>query len=193
MEYVPGIDAGRWLKQCGSPLLEKRAVDWTCQCLEALQYAHELGFVHRDIKPSNILVVNADGRDRVKLADFGLARVYEASHLSGLTISGDLAGTPPFLAPEQITHYREARPPADIYAIGATLYHLLTGAFIYDFPPRQELRILKILQEKPVPIASRRPDLPPGLAAIIGRSLERNPADRFPDARAMRVSLEPFR
>jgi serine/threonine-protein kinase len=193
MEYVPGIDAGRWLKQRGSPLLDQRAVEWTCQSLEALQYAHELGFVHRDIKPSNILVVDADGQDRVKLADFGLARVYEASQLSGLSISGDLAGTPPFLPPEQITHYRDVRPPADIYAIGATLYHLLTGAYIYDFPPRQELRILKILQEDPVPIESRRPDLPPGLVAIIGRSLARNAADRFPDARAMRAALESFR
>jgi serine/threonine-protein kinase len=193
MEYVPGIDAGRRLKQGRAALSDKRAVDWACQCLEALQYAHDLGFVHRDIKPSNILVADARGQDLVKLADFGLARVYEASHLSGLTISGDLAGTPPFLPPEQITHYREARPAGDLYAIGATLYHLLTGVFAYDFPARQELRILKILQENPVPIASRRPDLPPGLAAIIGRSLERNPADRFPDARAMRVALEPFR
>jgi serine/threonine-protein kinase len=193
MEYVPGIDASRWLKQSGAPLPEKRAVDWACQSLEALQFAHDLGFVHRDIKPSNILVVESRGRDLVKLADFGLARVYEASHLSGLTISGDLGGTPPYLPPEQITHYREAKPPADIYAIGATLYHLLTRAYIYDFPGRQELKILKILQEEPVPITSRRPDLPAGLAAIIGRSLERNPADRFPDASAMRAALEPFR
>jgi serine/threonine-protein kinase len=193
MEFVPGVSAGRLLKQHGAPLPQQRAVALACQSLEALQYAHDLSFVHRDIKPSNILVVEAQGQDRVKLADFGLARLYESSRLSGLTISGDLAGTPPFIPPEQITHYRDARPPADIYAIGATLYYLLCGSYVYDFPSSVELRILKILQEAPVPIASRMPDLPPRLAAIIDRSLERNPSDRFPDALAMREALEPFR
>jgi serine/threonine-protein kinase len=193
MEYIPGLDAGRLLKRSVAPLATGRAVGWVCQALEALGYTHTRRFVHRDIKPSNLLVFGPPGQETVKLADFGLARVYEASRISGLTLSSDIAGTMEFLPPEQITSFRDARPPADLYGIGATLYYLLTRKHVYDFPDRLELKILKILQDDPIPIHDRRSDLPEGLVAVIARSLSREPSDRFPDARAMREALEPFR
>jgi serine/threonine-protein kinase len=108
-------------------------------------------------------------------------------------MTGDVAGTPAFMAPEQITHYREALPATDLYAVGATLYNLLTERYVYDFPPgRPEARYLMILQEEPVPIRSRRPEIPGGLAAIIHRALYREPKDRFPDAKSMRESLNKY-
>src|SRR5436189_104546 len=115
MEFVRGSDAHRLLKT-HTLLPIGRAVGLVCQLLEALEYAHAKGFVHRDIKPANLLVEEAGGREVPKLADFGLARVYQTSQLSGLTMMGDVGGTVAFMAPEQITHYREAKPPVDQYA-----------------------------------------------------------------------------
>src|SRR5207249_1119084 len=85
-----------------------------------------MGFVHRDIKPANLMVTQVNGRETIKLADFGLARVYQASELSGLTMMGDMGGTLAFMAPEQITNFRDAKPAADLYAVAATLYNLIT-------------------------------------------------------------------
>ena len=191
MEYVPGVDAARLLKDHGGPLPIGRAVGIACQLLEALEYAHARKFVHRDIKPANLMVTQSGDRDAVKLADFGLARIYQASNLSGLTMTDDAAGTPAFMAPEQITHYREAMPATDLYAVGATLYNLLTNCYVYDFPAvRPEAKYLMILQDDPVAIRKRRRDIPKGLASLIDRALAREPKDRFPGAREMRRALE---
>jgi serine/threonine-protein kinase len=189
MDYVPGIDAARLLRENRGPLPIPRAMDLACQLLEALEYAHARKFVHRDIKPSNLLVKQEDGRDHALLADFGLARAYQASRLSGLTMTDDLRGTPAFMAPEQITNFRDAKPAIDLYSAGATLYNLLTDRHILDFPKRQELKLLMILENDPVPIRSRRPEVPEALAAVVHRALAKDPADRYPDARAMRAAL----
>jgi serine/threonine-protein kinase len=191
MEFVDGIDANALLARHG-PLPFPRAVSLVCQALEAVAYAHKNGFVHRDIKPHNLLVATKNAADRVHLADFGLARIYQDSPLSGLTLAGQMAGTVGFVAPEQITKFREAKPPVDQYATGATLYALLTAQRMYDFPPRVEQQLLMILQEEPVPIRSRRGDIPAPLAVIIHKALARNPLDRFPDVVALRHSLLVF-
>jgi serine/threonine-protein kinase len=188
MDYVRGDDAARLLKQQG-PF----AVSLMCQALEGLAHAHVRRFVHRDVKPSNLLVAEEGGREVVKLADFGLARVYQASQLSGLTMMGQIGGTVAFLPPEQITAYREARPPADQYSAAASLYNLLTGAFVYDLPADLHMQLLMILHEDPVPIRSRRRDVPKGLADVIHRALAREPGDRWPDVTALGQALQPFR
>ena len=161
--------------------------------LDALAYAHDRGFVHRDIKPANLLVETRDGREVARLTDFGLARTYQASRMSGLTMRGDMGGTMAYMAPEQITHFREAKPPVDQYAAAASLYRFLTDHHIHDLPRPQSQQILKILQDPPIPMLDRRPDLPPALAEIIHRSLAREPSERFPDVNAFRTALEPFR
>jgi serine/threonine-protein kinase len=191
MDYVPGIDAGRLVREQG-PLAPGRAVGLVCQLLEGLAYAHGRGFVHRDVKPANMLVTEREGRETVKLADFGLARAYEASRLSGLTLQGDLGGTIAFVAPEQITSLREAKPPVDQYAAAASLYYLLTKRTIHDLPPRLERQIALILTGEPVPIRQRRRDIPGPLADVIHRALAREPGDRFPDVEAMRAALAAF-
>jgi serine/threonine-protein kinase len=197
MDYVRGVNGARLLQTFPDGLPIGRAVGLVCQLLEALAYAHARQFVHRDIKPSNLLVAqepDSTGGDRevVKLADFGLARVYQSASFSGLTMQGDYSGTFPFMPPEQITEFRESRPTNDLYAVGATLYNLLTGRFIYNFPPEIERKVLMLLQDEPVPIQSRRADIPAGLADVIHRSLARDPASRFPSALAMQAGLVPY-
>jgi serine/threonine-protein kinase len=192
MDYVPGSDVAALQKKIRGPLPIPRAVDLTCQMLSALEYAHEKGFVHRDIKPANMLVERKDGKDVVRVSDFGLARVYQTSPLSGLTLEGSPGGTMAFAAPEQITNFRTAKPPADQYAAAATLYKLLTNRYVFDLPSHFEQQILMILQDEPVPIRTRRPEIPEGLAAIVHRSLAKDPKDRFPGVRAMRAALAKF-
>ena len=102
--------------------------------LAGLAHAHAKGFVHRDIKPSNVLIGRNGTKRVVKLADFGLARVYESSRISGLTMQGEVGGTPAFMAPEQVTHYREVKPTADQYSAAATLYTMLTNRTTHDLP-----------------------------------------------------------
>jgi serine/threonine-protein kinase len=189
MDYVRGRNGAQLLKARGGPLPIDRAVGLVCQLLEALEYAHARGFVHRDIKPANLLVTEQDGREFVKLADFGLARVYQASRLSGLTVMGQVAGTMACMAPEQITDLRNVKPPAEQYSAGATLYHLLTRKPIYDLPRDVRQQIPMILQDDPIPIRSRRPEIPDALAAIVHRSLAREPGARFVDVGTMRRAL----
>jgi len=192
MDFVRGTDASRLVKTHG-PLPIGRAVGLVCQLLEALEYAHAKDYVHRDIKPHNLLLTQEQGREVVKVADFGLARIYQASKLSGITMSGDLGGTIAYMAPEQITNFRDAQPAADRYSAAATLYNLLTNRLIYDLPRGIELQIVKVLSNDPVPIKSRRPEIPDELAAIIHRALSRDPQDRFTDVLVMRKALEPFK
>jgi serine/threonine-protein kinase len=191
MDYVPGIDAGRLLQREGR-LKVRPAVRLICQALHALEYAHARGFVHRDIKPANLLVESAKGKRALKLADFGLARIYQTSQLSGLTLQNEVGGTIDYMPPEQITDYRNVRPAADQYSAAATLYRLLTGHFVYDPPSKFAAYLDKILWEDPVPIRSRHGDLPKKLAVAIHRALARDPDDRYPDARAFRRALLPF-
>ena len=193
MEYVRGTDAWRFREQHGGDIPIGRAVGWVRQLLQALDYAHAKGFVHRDIKPPNMLLELEGDRETVKLADFGLARAYQTSTLSGVTMKGDVAGTIAFMAPEQVNHLRESQPPVDLYAAGASLYWLLTGRHVYDLPRGLSKQILMVLQDAPVPIRSRRPDIPAGLADVIDRSLAREPEQRFADAKDMRRALLPFR
>jgi serine/threonine-protein kinase len=192
MDYVHGTDASKLLKRAG-PLDVRRALRLVCPMLEALAYAHAQQFVHRDVKPSNLLVAEGAGAEVVRLADFGLARVYQASEMSGLTFNGDIGGTVAYMPPEQITEYRDAKPPADQYAAAASLYNLLTARYVYDLPEGDfQKQLLLILSEDPVPIVKRRKDVPKGLAAAIHRALSREPADRFPDISAFREALRAF-
>jgi serine/threonine-protein kinase len=104
-------------------------------------------------------------------------------------LQGHLGGTPAFLPPEQITHFRDVKPAADQFAAAATLYNLLTKRFIHDLPPSLQQQVLMILQEPPVPIHKRRPDVPAGVAEAIHRALARAPEERFADVKAMRLAL----
>ena len=128
----------------------------TCQILKGLEQAHRMGFVHRDIKPENVLIAQTAEGLTAKISDFGLAKSFRGVGLSGLTFSGEMRGTVPFMPPEQMLDFKTVTPLADLYATAATLYYLLTCKYIYDEPAGGGDLIRMLLEEQPVPIRDRR-------------------------------------
>jgi len=144
---------------------------------EALEYAHKAGVIHRDVKPSNILVRADSG---VVLTDFGLAR---AEGLPSLTMTGELAGTPHYISPEQATHRRvKVDHRADIYSLGVTLYELLTLNRPFEGKTSQEI-FGKILSREPPLLRSTNPLIPRDLERVCMAALEKDPDRRYQSAR----------
>ena len=128
----------------------------------------------------------------VKISDFGLAKSFRGVGLSGLTFSGEMRGTVPFMPPEQMLDFKTVTPLADLYATAATLYYLLTCQYVYDEPTGGGDLIRMLLEEPSIPIRTRRPDVDPALAEVIEKCLARDPKVRYPDATSMRRALKPF-
>src|SRR5262249_44280745 len=158
--------------------------------LEGLAYVHARGFVHRDIKPANILVSGQGQKLRAKLADFGLAKNFENAGLSAMTREGQLVGTLAFMPPEQVISARRAQPAGALYAVGATLYYLVSRHYPYDFG-RGKDEVAVVLEDAPVPLGERCPGVPVGLAGVVQRCLARDPGERFATAEELRQALLP--
>jgi serine/threonine-protein kinase len=192
MEYVAGTNLETLAKADPGRYPINQACRLTCQMLKGLEQAHQLGFVHRDIKPENILIAQTPEGLSVKISDFGLAKSFRGVGLSGLTFSGEMRGTVPFMPPEQMLDFKTVTPLADLYATAATLYYILTCQYMYDEPSGGGDLIRMLLEEVPIPIRDRRGDVPPALAEAIAKCLARDPTDRYPDATSMRRALKPF-
>ncbi|WP_235905530.1 protein kinase domain-containing protein [Tautonia marina] len=193
MEYVDGSNLEAVARAAQGQYPIDQGCRMAAQILKGLDHAHRQGFVHRDIKPENILIGRTpSGLLSVKISDFGLAKSYRSIGLSGLTFSGEMRGTIPFMPPEQMLDFKTVKPSGDIYATTATLYFLLTGQFIHDHVGEGIDVVQLVLEQAPIPIRERRPEIPPQLAAVIDRGLSRDPADRFPSASALRQALRPF-
>ena len=151
--------------------------------LGALGAAHAAGLVHRDVKPGNILIAD-DGC--AKVADFGIAKSLEVS--GDLTGTGLLFGTPAYLAPERLQGH-PATERSDLYALGVVLYEALAGAKPFDGPTPVAVADA-VLHATPVPLTGARPDVDPGFASAVERSMSREPAARPGSAREMAKALE---
>jgi len=189
MEYIEGIDAQMLLQQRGGKVEPGEAIPIALQVLDALEYVHSQGIVHRNIKPSNILLTQLEKGWQAKLTGFDLAIRYQPAGLSRSTPEADLAGTPAFMPPEQLTNYSHPKPVSDIFALGATLYHLLTGQFVCDIGGAKEW-YQQILAGEPVPIRKRDLSIGEDLADVIDKSVSKKADDRYQDAHEMKVALE---
>jgi eukaryotic-like serine/threonine-protein kinase len=157
----------------------------------AVHYAHERGVVHRDLKPGNILL-DSDGAPRI--TDFGLARHLHADtgDPHGHTRTGDILGTPGYMAPEQAAgRTREAGPPADIYALGAILYECLTGRAPFAGASAWQT-VHNVLREEPAPPSRARPGVPRDLETVCLKCLEKDPARRYASAEDLAEDLRAF-
>ncbi len=192
MEYVAGSNLEALAKEHPGRYSTTQGCRLTCQILKGLEQAHRMGFVHRDIKPENVLIAHSSDGLIAKISDFGLAKSFRGVGLSGLTFSGEMRGTVPFMPPEQMLDFKTVTPLADLYATAATLYYLLSCKYIYDEPAGGGDLIRMLLEEHPIPIRDRRRDIPAPLAAVIEKCLARDPKERYPDAASMRRALKPF-
>ncbi|HEX8491920.1 MAG TPA: protein kinase [Pyrinomonadaceae bacterium] len=190
-EFVEGADAAKLADARGGSLPYQEAVPIVAQALDALAFAHTKGYIHRDIKDQNILVSGAWPNHNAKLTDFGLAKSFTQTGMSGVTMAGDVAGTFAYMPPEQIRDFRNVRPSSDIYAMGMTAYSLVTGNIALDISPRSNVaETVKAIFEKPIiPVLRRNPNVPPALASAIERALAKDVAQRWPSAEAMRQAL----
>jgi serine/threonine-protein kinase len=180
MEYFEGKPLS-YYAQLGRLLPPKVVIELMARAAEALHYAHGQNVVHRDVKPANLMY--DQGSDRLKLTDFGIARLTDCSR----TRTGIILGTPSYMSPEQLSA-SAVSGQTDLYSLGVTMYHLLTGS-----PPFQADSIPKLMDKivhhRHRPIADIRDDVPACVDEIMDRALAKNPADRYESGKAMALAL----
>jgi serine/threonine-protein kinase len=200
MQYVEGADLARVVKERG-PLSVAQACHCLAQAARGLQHIHDSGLVHRDIKPGNLIVTAAQAADggpagTVKILDLGLARLNEdpeegAPRRPALTQLGMVVGTYDYMAPEQGRDSSSADARSDLYSLGCTFYFLLTGQ--PPFPDGGALeKMMQHQLDEPAPVEGLRPDVPPGVAAVLRRLLAKRPEDRYQSADEVAEALAPF-
>jgi len=185
MEYIEGDDLSDMLKGRGHPFPARDVLSWGDQLLDALEYLHgqEPAVVHRDLKPQNIKLLP---RNQVVLLDFGLAK--GSAHQTRVTATGSVFGYSFNYAPIEQMQGTGTDPRSDLYSLGATLYHLLTGAP----PPDALTRATAVLSAQPDPLRPANeaaPEVPATVAAVLARSLALSAAQRYPSAAEMRAAL----
>jgi serine/threonine-protein kinase len=179
MEFVDGMTLKRTLRKAGR-LETGRALDIALQAARALAYAHESGMVHRDVKPAN-LMLSRDGE--VKVADLGIAKTFEDS----ASASG-IRGTPHYMSPEQAAG-GEVDARTDVYSLGATLYHMLTGTL--PFEGENDFEVMSAHTSATLPaVQEREPDVPDSVARVVERMMARDPGMRYKTMADVAADLE---
>lgn len=185
MEFLDGVALAEWLGRDERPTLSEVA-DIACQIARGLAAAHDLGVVHRDLKPGNVMLVGDEKDRRVKIVDFGIARMHGAD--ATITQAGMVVGSPLYMSPEQLSG-RAADGRADLYALGNLIYRLLTG-----FEPFKAKELSAILyghlHTEPQPLDRVRADLPGGWQELVDELLAKEPEQRPAHAHDVVARLE---
>jgi eukaryotic-like serine/threonine-protein kinase len=190
MDFIEGESASARLKRKG-PLPEPEAVSIVLAAAAGLAEAHRKGFVHRDVKPDNILI---DREGRVCLADLGLARAFDSETALGPSVTGEqmILGSPAYMPPEQFQDARKVGPPGDVWTLGITLYHLLSGRLPWRDP--NVYALAKKVANDPWPdVRALQPDATPGVAAILERACRKDQTKRYGNAGEMAAALKKHR
>jgi serine/threonine protein kinase len=189
MEYVRGETLAEKIKR-RAPMSLAQKLKLMAELCSGLQHAHEAGIIHRDIKPANLMV---DRHGRLKVLDFGIARVSEGLTRMGLQVTqiNMRIGTPGYMSPEQIEG-NEIDRRSDIFAVGTVCYELLTYREAFTGNNTRQVEN-KVLGSHPEPLNSLIPDLDPELQAILDRALAKDPNDRYQDASALEDAFERLR
>jgi serine/threonine-protein kinase len=195
MELLEGEDLEhRIQREKKLPIAE--SVDIILQALEAMSHAHAVGIVHRDLKPANLfLATTPDGREVVKVLDFGIAKLsplvkHDGGRSGALTGEHTMLGSPSYMSPEQVRDSSIIDHRADLWALGVILYEIVTGQEPFGGNSVGEI-FGGILHSSPTPLRDLLPEAPAELQAAVERCLSRDPEDRFPSVAAMARALEP--
>jgi serine/threonine-protein kinase len=188
MEYLQGMSLADMVKAYGA-LPAGRVIFIFRQVCAGLAEAHALGLVHRDLKPANVFIAVLGGEtDVAKVLDFGLVKPTKDADAAALTADLTVSGTPLYMAPEQAMADRSLDARADIYALGAMMYHALTGQ-----PPFQGESVFAVMmahgRDPVVPPSEVRPGVPNDLEQIVLRCLAKKPADRYPGVKDLGNAL----
>ncbi len=189
MEYLPGLSLAELVERFG-PMHPGRVIYLLSQACDALQEAHEAGLVHRDIKPANIMAAYRGGRhDVAKLLDFGLVKTLAADEKAPhLSREGTVAGSPLYMAPEQIMRTQEPDRRSDIYGLGAVGYFLLTGRPPFRGESAMEVMIAHV-RDTVIPPSQLRALVPADLERVILKCLAKNPHDRYDETQSLAEDL----
>ncbi len=188
MELLDGRDLATLVSDDG-PIPFDTALTYMLQACDAIEEAHENGIVHRDIKPNNVFLTK---EGIVKVVDFGLAKALHAPSSGADSVNTKtnmLIGSPHYMPPEQIRSSKDVDERADVWALGATLYHLLTGLPPF-LAPSLQLLCARIATEEHERASTRMEDVPPAIDAVIARCLEKEPSARYRNATELRIALE---
>lgn len=186
-EFLEGEELGEHLRKVGR-LDVSMAAGITRQICRALNAAHALGIVHRDMKPENVFLIPRDGLPHVKVLDFGISKAAHGN--THLTKTGMIMGTPSYMAPEQ-ARGEKVDHRADVYAVGALLYSLLTGLRPFENDDATATLTLVLTSEPPRP-RSIDPQIPEGMELVVQRAMAKDPRERFQTMLELDAALEPF-
>lgn len=188
MEFLRGCELRDVLKRDGV-LPWKQAVGYATDALKGLQAAHAAGLVHRDIKPANLFVCDVDGRERVKLIDFGIAVLADPDERDEFD-AGRAIGTPQYMSPEQAQADPNIDARSDLYSLAVVLFECLSGGFPFAADSTIGILLARVTDEPLSIEQAAQTDVPAGLAAAIMRALSRHREHRFADADSMRATLD---
>jgi serine/threonine-protein kinase len=181
-EFLQGQDLYAWYNSKGR-LEPREAADLLVPVMAALVMVHERGIIHRDIKPENIFLVRDGGGVTPKLIDFGLALAVGDDPKARLTRTGALMGTVYYMSPEQARGVKDIDARADVWALGVTLYELLSGALPFE-DETANMVLFKIMKGPPTPIVEKLPTIDPAVARVVHQAIEPDLNKRFPTMRA---------
>ncbi len=183
MELLEGESVHVRARRAGGSLPEDDVLSIAHGVLEVLEAAHGQGIVHRDLKPDNLFLSEEEGRSRVKVLDFGVARIADGA--ARTTAVGTTLGTPSYMAPEQARGQRDlVDGRSDLFALGATMFRLLTNRRIHEGDAAADV-LGKVATIQAPPLRSVAPSVSPAIAAIVDRALRFERDERYPHARAM--------